>query len=182
MSAQPQPLFPRFPELLAKARRDAAAAGRGLLETLEEASGLAPEAFVQALGAQLHYRVLAMRELDAYAPDFSLVPYAESAQRGCVALRDGAGALAFADPFDAELAAWADARAGASFEWRLAHRGDLVAYLARHEDSLSALDAVTQGAARTAVDEFLLRTKAQLWIKHDFGAHAKLKKAPEYYE
>ena len=37
-------------------------------------------------------------------------------------------------------------------------------------------------AARTAVDEFLVRTKAQLWIQHDFGAHAKLKKAPEYYE
>jgi len=150
VSAAPQTLFPRFPELLAKARRDAGAAGRSLLETLEEASGFAPEAFVQALGAQLHYRVLAMRELDAYAPDFSLVPYAESAQRGCVALRDAAGALvfAFADPFDAELAAWADARAGAPFEWRLAHRGDLVAFLARHEDSLSALDAVTQGAAR----------------------------------
>ena len=37
-------------------------------------------------------------------------------------------------------------------------------------------------AARTAVDEFLARTKAQLWIQHDFGAHAKLKKAPEYYD
>jgi len=37
-------------------------------------------------------------------------------------------------------------------------------------------------AARTAVDQFLTRTKAQLWIQHDFGAHAKLKKAPEYYD
>ena len=37
-------------------------------------------------------------------------------------------------------------------------------------------------AARKAVDEFLARTKAQLWIQHDFGAHAKLKKAPEYYD
>jgi general secretion pathway protein E len=151
VSAQVQPLLARFPELLEKARRDAAASGRGLLETLEEASGLAPEAFVQALAAQLHYRVLGMRELDAWTPDFALVPYAEAAQRGCVALRDAAGALvfAFADPFDAELAAWADARAAAAFEWRLAHRGDLVAFLARHEDSLSALDAVAQGAART---------------------------------
>ena len=37
-------------------------------------------------------------------------------------------------------------------------------------------------AARKAVDDFLARTKAQLWIQHDFGAHAKLKKAPEYYD
>jgi N-acyl homoserine lactone hydrolase len=39
----------------------------------------------------------------------------------------------------------------------------------------------TRGA-RKAVEEFLARTKAQLWIQHDFNAHAKLKKAPEYYE
>lgn len=37
-------------------------------------------------------------------------------------------------------------------------------------------------AARKALDEFIQKTKAQLWIQHDFNAHAKLKKAPEYYE
>ena len=37
-------------------------------------------------------------------------------------------------------------------------------------------------AARKSVEEFLTRTKSQLWIQHDFNAHAKLKKAPEYYQ
>ena len=37
-------------------------------------------------------------------------------------------------------------------------------------------------AARKAVDDFLARTKSQLWIQHDFNAHATLKKAPGYYE
>jgi glyoxylase-like metal-dependent hydrolase (beta-lactamase superfamily II) len=37
-------------------------------------------------------------------------------------------------------------------------------------------------AARKSVDDFLARTKSQLWIQHDFNAHAKLKKAPQYYE
>jgi glyoxylase-like metal-dependent hydrolase (beta-lactamase superfamily II) len=37
-------------------------------------------------------------------------------------------------------------------------------------------------AARKAVDGFLARTKSQLWIQHDFNAHAKLRKAPQYYE
>jgi N-acyl homoserine lactone hydrolase len=37
-------------------------------------------------------------------------------------------------------------------------------------------------AARKAVEELLTRTKSQLWIQHDFNAHAKLKKAPEYYD
>jgi len=37
-------------------------------------------------------------------------------------------------------------------------------------------------AARKAVDAFLARTKARLWIQHDFGAHAALKLAPMYYQ
>jgi glyoxylase-like metal-dependent hydrolase (beta-lactamase superfamily II) len=37
-------------------------------------------------------------------------------------------------------------------------------------------------AARESVDNFLARTKSQLWIQHDFNAHAKLKRAPQYYE
>jgi glyoxylase-like metal-dependent hydrolase (beta-lactamase superfamily II) len=36
--------------------------------------------------------------------------------------------------------------------------------------------------ARTALDAFLARTKARLWIQHDFTAHAALKKVPEYYQ
>jgi glyoxylase-like metal-dependent hydrolase (beta-lactamase superfamily II) len=37
-------------------------------------------------------------------------------------------------------------------------------------------------ASRVALDAFLKRTGAQLWIQHDLTANAKLKKAPEYYE
>lgn len=43
-------------------------------------------------------------------------------------------------------------------------------------------DAQQTRAARKALDRFLQETKAQLWIQHDFNAHAKLKKTPEYYE
>jgi glyoxylase-like metal-dependent hydrolase (beta-lactamase superfamily II) len=43
-------------------------------------------------------------------------------------------------------------------------------------------DEAQTSAARKAVDEFLARTKAQLWIQHDLNAHAKLKKAPQYYD
>jgi glyoxylase-like metal-dependent hydrolase (beta-lactamase superfamily II) len=35
---------------------------------------------------------------------------------------------------------------------------------------------------RAAIELFLKKTKAQLWIQHDFGANAKLKKAPNFYE
>jgi glyoxylase-like metal-dependent hydrolase (beta-lactamase superfamily II) len=37
-------------------------------------------------------------------------------------------------------------------------------------------------AARQSVEAFLEKTRAQLWIQHDFQADAKLKKAPAFYE
>ena len=37
-------------------------------------------------------------------------------------------------------------------------------------------------ASRAAVEAFLKKTGAQLWIQHDFIANAKLKKAPLYYD
>jgi len=37
-------------------------------------------------------------------------------------------------------------------------------------------------ASRVALEAFLKQTGASLWIQHDATAHAKLKKAPEFYE
>ncbi len=35
---------------------------------------------------------------------------------------------------------------------------------------------------RVAIDAFLKKTGAQLWIQHDFNGNAKLKKSPDFYE
>jgi glyoxylase-like metal-dependent hydrolase (beta-lactamase superfamily II) len=37
-------------------------------------------------------------------------------------------------------------------------------------------------ASRAAVEAFMKKTGAQLWIEHDIKANAKLKKAPQYYD
>jgi N-acyl homoserine lactone hydrolase len=37
-------------------------------------------------------------------------------------------------------------------------------------------------ASRVAIEAFLKKTGAQLWIQHDFISNAKLKKAPDYYD
>lgn len=37
-------------------------------------------------------------------------------------------------------------------------------------------------ASRAAIEAFLKKTGAQLWIQHDLTANAKLKKAPDYYD
>jgi N-acyl homoserine lactone hydrolase len=37
-------------------------------------------------------------------------------------------------------------------------------------------------ASRAAMEAFLMKTGAQLWIQHDIAANAKLKKSPQYYD
>lgn len=37
-------------------------------------------------------------------------------------------------------------------------------------------------ASRAAIEEYVKKNNAQLWIEHDFANHAKLKKPPAYYE
>lgn len=43
-------------------------------------------------------------------------------------------------------------------------------------------DREQSAMSRAAVEAFLTRTHARLWIQHDFNAMAKLNKAPAYYE
>ena len=44
------------------------------------------------------------------------------------------------------------------------------------------VDPRQTAASRAALDVFLKKTGAQLWIQHDLAANAKMKKAPRYYE
>jgi glyoxylase-like metal-dependent hydrolase (beta-lactamase superfamily II) len=43
-------------------------------------------------------------------------------------------------------------------------------------------DRGQSAASRAAVEAFLTRTHAQLWIQHDFNGNSKLKKSPTYYD
>ena len=43
-------------------------------------------------------------------------------------------------------------------------------------------DQAATRTTRVAIEAFLRRTAAQLWIQHDLVANAKLKKAPDYYD
>jgi general secretion pathway protein E len=150
---------------IAQARAAAVAARRRLVDVLEEALALEPDAFTARLAETLRLEPVSMTELREMAPAFDLLPFAECAQRGCALLRgaDGALVLAIDDPFSGEVQAWAEERIAETFGWRLAHRGDLVALLATHEESLRALDAVTGAAAagpeeRVRVEDLSLKS------------------------
>ncbi len=129
---------------LATARSEAARTGRRLIEVLEDTLGLAPAEFTARLGATLHYPVCTMEALHQWTPAFDVLPFAEAMRRECVAFRDADGRLLLVtgDPFAQGLAAWAEDMLPGPFDWRLAHYKDVAAYLARHEESLRAMENV----------------------------------------
>ena len=134
---------------IAQARQAATAARRRIVDMLEETLGVDPDTFTTRLANTLHLDSMRMAELRRAAPQFDLLPFAECAQHGCALVRaeDGRLLLAFDDPFSAELQAWAEERIAEPFSWCLVHRGDLVAFLAAHEESLRALDTVHEAIA-----------------------------------
>jgi len=145
---------PFAPEQLAAARATAAASRRRLVDVLEEALALGPDEFVPRLGATFRLPVLQMAALRRAVPAFDVLPFSECSQRGCVLVRDEQGntVLVTDDPFLSELQAWADERIPSPYSWALAHRGDLVAFLASHEEMLRALDTVQADTTQIAED------------------------------
>src|SRR5687767_8381141 len=139
------------PQAIEQAREAADANRRRVVDVLEENLNADPDTFTARLAATLRLARLAMAELRQAEPAFELLPFAECSQRGCVLLRTGEGrpVLALDDPFDVELQAWAEERVAEPFHWALVHRGDLVAFLGAHEETLRALDAVRAEVAGT---------------------------------
>jgi general secretion pathway protein E len=135
-------------EDISRARAAAKGARRRLVDVLEEQLALEPDSFATRLARTLQLERLDMAGLRRAAPQFDLLPFAECSQRACALLRaeDGRLLLAFDDPFSGELQAWAEERIAQPFSWCLVHRGDLVAFLAAHEESLRALDTVEEDA------------------------------------
>jgi general secretion pathway protein E len=140
------------PEQVRAARSAARLAQRPTVDVLEEQSGLDRPSFVQALATTLHYPAMAMDALHRMDPAFDVLPFAESLERECLALRDENDALVLVmgDPFNIDLQAWAEQRVATRFSWCLAHRADVAAYLARHEETLHAMDSLLPSGERDA--------------------------------
>jgi general secretion pathway protein E len=146
-----QPVLAR--DCLDRARAIAAATGVSLLEAFEEASGMPPAEFTRTLARSLHLAPAGMDELHRMAPVFDLLPYTDALQRDCILLRteDGPLVFVFADPFDDKLRPWVEERVRQPMVWMLAHRADIAAYLARHEESMRAMDDMLRNPQGRAV-------------------------------
>ena len=111
------------------------------IEVLEREHGAE---VVSHLSQALHMPAMSLADMGAVEAAFDLVPYAEAARRGVVALRDAEGAVAIVlgDPFDLDTQDWLEERLAVPFRYRLAHRQDVAAYLAQRESEMRALEGV----------------------------------------
>jgi general secretion pathway protein E len=133
---------------LRTALREAAARGLSLSRLLE-AQGEPVQTLAMRLAHSAALPCLDRHALEALTPAFDALPYTEAVQRECLFMReaDGQGVLVVADPFDADLQAWAQERVRRPMALKVAARGDIEAYLARHEDNLRAMDGLASEAA-----------------------------------
>lgn len=131
---------------LERARQNAEASGRVVVDVLDESLGLPPQEFVRRLAATLYLQTITMEELNDLAVALDLLTFAESFQRTCLVLRRENDLIGVtADPFDLHLQSWVEGRVGDLLHWHLAHKTDISAFLARQEEVLRAIDGAMTG-------------------------------------
>lgn len=166
------------PEHIDEAQQLAAQQNRRVIETLEEVLQVEQSAFLSQLSQAFHYPSLSMEEIHELAPAFDVLPFSLAQQKECLAFVDGADQLllVFADPFNTQLKEWAITAIQQPFEWRLSHHKDIAAFLAKHEESLRAMDGLQQTtpAATTSSDEAAVAELSLKSIHEDSNPTIKL--------
>jgi general secretion pathway protein E len=133
--------------MVAAAVAEATHEGCPVLDVLEKVTGLDGALLTVELARLFRYSTIEARELMALEADFERVPPAEARRRGCVIVRQASGLTAvLCDPFDAYLRPWLEARVSGPLRWALVARGELHAFISRHEQNLRAIDSALQGA------------------------------------
>jgi general secretion pathway protein E len=128
----------------------AAQTGVPPLDALEQHTGLDGTELAQALAAMLDYRLLDTIQLERTTPAFDLLSSADSTRRQCVVVREAGKLLVvIADPFDASLRPWLEARIPELLRWAVAARQDITGYIGRHEQSIRAMDTALSMAHAT---------------------------------
>ena len=157
-----QPLPMLSADALSLAQTQALQQQRRVIEVLEDIIPADSEMMVSQLAQLLHYPVATMRDMREWQVAFDVVSYNEAQQKECLAFYDAAQTLilVFADPFNRQLPLWAQHAVQLPFEWRLAHRLEISAYLAGEEETMRAMDGVglsTEHAAAEGDEEVVMQ-------------------------
>lgn len=140
--------------LLKQARAEAVLQQRRMIEVLEELTQLDAEAFLLEISASLNYLPITMKEMHALDVAFNLVSFSEAQKKECLAFyeKNGKVLFVFADPFEDSLQEWALENIRQAFQYRIAHHKDISAFLARHEETMRAMDSISAEAHSQSLD------------------------------
>jgi len=135
-------------EQIRQAKSQASIQQRRIIEILEDLTQYNQEDFLQALSQTLHFDAISMKELHSLTAAFEIIPFSKAQQKECLAFISDQNTpnhgliLVFADPFNESLQEWALENIKQAFTWRLGHRNDIAAFLARHEETMRAMDGL----------------------------------------
>ena len=133
----------RITEIHQEAARRGVTLIAALTETMDGDRAQAQTALAGALG--LPY--VRLSDFSHWQPAFDLMPFAEALRHNCLTFRDGDRLrLVIPDPFDDNLRAWAADYLTEACETVVADPEEIVAYLARREDSVRAFEQAAVGA------------------------------------
>ena len=95
-----------------------------------------------------------MREMHALDAAFEVIPFPKAQQKECLAFytEEDVLILVIADPLNDALLEWSAENIKQTFTWRLAHRTDVAAFLARHEETMHAMDGLSSGEQNQYTD------------------------------
>ncbi len=153
----------------------AAKSGGSPLDLLKQATGLDAAELTRSLADLLDYRFCGGADLQRLSPAFDLLAPAEAANRHCIVVHDGEGLLAvMGNPFDETLRPWLEARVPQALDWGLATPEDISAFIARHEQSVRAMDVALTDAAAESVQQHQLESLSLASISLDASPVVRL--------
>ena len=166
--------------LINQAKIQAQLQQRKTVAVLEELSRLDQESFIQALSNALHFNAASMKDLHNLNAAFDILPFTLAQQKECLAFYhhvnvadiDKRGLLnetvvesknavaphhqqplilVFSDPFNEATQDWALEYFKQPYTWQLAHSTDIAAYLARHEETMRAMDGLQGSNSNSSI-------------------------------
>lgn len=167
--------------LLLQAQAMAASSGERAVTHLEALANISPAEFTQHLAAAFSYPTLSFDEMQDIAPDFQRINFSECLQKECLLLnKNGALLFVFADVFDQTLLAWATEKIKQSFVTHLAHRADIAAFLAKHEDETRAIQGALHHVGENTQEAHAKEELSLNVIEKDLSPVVKLVRSTLY--
>jgi len=121
------------------------------------------------------WEVIQTSQMLRLTPAFDLLPLSKAMQRRCLLMREDQQLIAvLADPFDIDLTVWLEMQAKEPVVFRLSLESDIGAYLSKSEESVRAMDHISQSDGAAAVEGKQIATLSFASISDNLSPAVKL--------